>query len=156
MWDLPGPGLEPVSPPLAGGFLTTAPPGKPYTILYKGVWYPWESWNQTQGQLYSSGSLLPGAGFIHSSSFHFVAPPSSRLQGHWLDPLYLLSEEKRDYCRGGFHGPALEGHMLPSLLFHWAEPNHLVTTNCPGIWEMWSSWAPRRKGRAHSNLYHIS
>ena len=29
MWDLPGPGLEPVSPALAGGFFTTAPPGKP-------------------------------------------------------------------------------------------------------------------------------
>ena len=28
MWDLPGPGLEPVSPALAGGFLTTAPPRK--------------------------------------------------------------------------------------------------------------------------------
>ena len=28
MWDLPGPGLEPVSPALAGGFLTIAPPGK--------------------------------------------------------------------------------------------------------------------------------
>ena len=29
MWDLPRPGLKPVSPALAGGFLTTAPPGKP-------------------------------------------------------------------------------------------------------------------------------
>ena len=29
MWDLPGPGLEPVSPASAGGFLTTAPAGKP-------------------------------------------------------------------------------------------------------------------------------
>ena len=28
MWDLPGPGLVPMSPALAGGFLTTAPPGK--------------------------------------------------------------------------------------------------------------------------------
>ena len=28
MWDLPGPGLEPMSSELAGGFLTTAPPGK--------------------------------------------------------------------------------------------------------------------------------
>ena len=28
MWDLPGPGLEPVSPVLASRFLTTAPPGK--------------------------------------------------------------------------------------------------------------------------------
>ena len=29
MWDLPRPGLEPVSPTLAGRFSTTAPPGKP-------------------------------------------------------------------------------------------------------------------------------
>ena len=29
MWDLPGPGLEPVCPALAGGLPTTAPPGKP-------------------------------------------------------------------------------------------------------------------------------
>ena len=29
MWDLPGPGIEPVSPALAGRFSTTAPPGKP-------------------------------------------------------------------------------------------------------------------------------
>ena len=28
MGDLPGPGLEPMSPALAGGFLTTATPGK--------------------------------------------------------------------------------------------------------------------------------
>ena len=28
MWDLPGPGIESVSPALAGGFLTTVPPGK--------------------------------------------------------------------------------------------------------------------------------
>ena len=29
MWDLPRPGLEPVSPTLAGRLSTTAPPGKP-------------------------------------------------------------------------------------------------------------------------------
>ena len=29
MWDLPRPGLEPVSPALAGRFSTTAPSGKP-------------------------------------------------------------------------------------------------------------------------------
>ena len=38
MWDLPGPGLELVSPALAGGFLTTVPPGKPYRgILLQAV-----------------------------------------------------------------------------------------------------------------------
>ena len=30
MWDLPRPGLEPVSPALAGRLSTTAPLGKPY------------------------------------------------------------------------------------------------------------------------------
>ena len=34
MWDLPGPGLEPVTPALAGGFLTTAPPGKPQYCFF--------------------------------------------------------------------------------------------------------------------------
>ena len=37
MWDLPGPGIEPVSPALAGGFLTTVPPGKPRTSHYYGL-----------------------------------------------------------------------------------------------------------------------
>ena len=35
MWDLPGPGLEPTSPALAGGFLTTAPPGKSSFLHFK-------------------------------------------------------------------------------------------------------------------------
>ena len=38
MWDLPRPGLEPVSPALAGRFSTTAPPGKPlyyYFLMFK-------------------------------------------------------------------------------------------------------------------------
>ena len=35
MWDLPGPGLEPVSPALAGGFLTTAPPRKPKHKVFR-------------------------------------------------------------------------------------------------------------------------
>ena len=35
MWDLPGPGLEPVSLALAGSFLTTVPPRKPHqAFLY--------------------------------------------------------------------------------------------------------------------------
>ena len=34
MWDLPRPGLEPVSPALAGRFSTTAPPGKPEDLFF--------------------------------------------------------------------------------------------------------------------------
>ena len=37
MWDLPRPGLEPVSPALAGRFSTTVPPGKPPHLLYSSV-----------------------------------------------------------------------------------------------------------------------
>ena len=33
MWDLPRPGLEPVSPALAGRFSTTVPPGKPLVVV---------------------------------------------------------------------------------------------------------------------------
>ena len=45
MWDLPRPGLEPVSPALAGRFSTTAPPGKPHphllnTSLYFSELFP--------------------------------------------------------------------------------------------------------------------
>ena len=40
MWDLPRPGLEPVSPALAGRFSTTAPPGKPYFLsIDLFLWY---------------------------------------------------------------------------------------------------------------------
>ncbi|KAJ8782467.1 hypothetical protein J1605_010175 [Eschrichtius robustus] len=35
MWDLLGPGLEPVSPALAGGFLTTGPPGKSLSLQHR-------------------------------------------------------------------------------------------------------------------------
>ena len=38
MWDLPRPGLEPVSPALAGRFSTTAPPGKPISNSSQTEW----------------------------------------------------------------------------------------------------------------------
>ena len=33
MWDILGPGIEPVSPELAGRFFTTEPPGKPQNMV---------------------------------------------------------------------------------------------------------------------------
>ena len=39
MWDSPRPGLEPVSPALAGRFSTTAPPGKPPRMFLKLVYF---------------------------------------------------------------------------------------------------------------------
>ena len=34
MWDLPRPGLKPMSPALTGRFSTTAPPGKPLLLVF--------------------------------------------------------------------------------------------------------------------------
>ena len=45
MWDLPRPGLEPVSPAWAGRFSTAAPPGKPQSATF----------------------LTPGTGFVEDS-----------------------------------------------------------------------------------------
>ena len=42
MWNLPGPGIEPMSPTLAGGFLTTTPPGTSSALnsfLLHFFWY---------------------------------------------------------------------------------------------------------------------
>ena len=59
MWDLPGPGLEPVSPALAGGFLTTAPPGKSSNscLLMHCLWGGSGRWERVQF-LFSLG--VPG------------------------------------------------------------------------------------------------
>ena len=38
VWDLPRPGLEPMFPALAGGFSTTAPPGKPCSYFLNEFW----------------------------------------------------------------------------------------------------------------------
>jgi len=35
MWDLPGPGIEPMSPAMAGGFFPTESPGKPKPVTFK-------------------------------------------------------------------------------------------------------------------------
>ena len=39
MWDPPRPGLEPMSPALADGFLTTAPPGKSPNGTFKFLFH---------------------------------------------------------------------------------------------------------------------
>ena len=75
MWDLPGPGLKPVSPALAGGFLTTVPPGKSLYAQFnsRGI----KSWSQENAlewerngdihteylrvtELYRKFSIIPG------------------------------------------------------------------------------------------------
>ena len=42
MWDLPRPGLEPMSPALAGRLPTTVPPGKPLFLFFEEGLYHYE------------------------------------------------------------------------------------------------------------------
>ena len=37
MWELPGPGIEPISPALAGEFLATGPPGKSSNFFFFSI-----------------------------------------------------------------------------------------------------------------------
>ena len=50
MWELPRTGMEPVSPTLAGGFLTTALPGKSHPSLFLKDPRYIHSWNCTLGK----------------------------------------------------------------------------------------------------------
>ena len=52
MWDLPGPGLEPMSPALAGRFLTTAPPGKSHPVFLKNQFLHVELYSQSIWMLF--------------------------------------------------------------------------------------------------------
>ena len=61
MWDLPRPGLEPVSPVLASRFSTTAPPGKPRIVF-------WETsilLSSETAPIYISTTRVLGYPFLH-------------------------------------------------------------------------------------------
>ena len=69
MWDLPGPGLEPVSPALAGGFLTTTPPGKSYKALFlctsnDGNKSKEQEWNLVLEDILRMWEIHAGTGFL--------------------------------------------------------------------------------------------
>ena len=69
MWDLPGPGIEPVSPSLAGVFLTTAPPGKSETHSFEGISLLWPSFSGKAIKLFLSTSPPQEKG-LRVSKYH--------------------------------------------------------------------------------------
>ena len=59
MWNLPGPGIEPMSPTLAGGFSSTEPPAK--SSNYDSYLLPTKPWTSFgQGRKVSLVICLPG------------------------------------------------------------------------------------------------
>ena len=61
MWDLPRPGLEPVSPALAGRFSTTAPPGKPPIFKLYSYWLSLSHFHKSRLRIHK---LISGPGYI--------------------------------------------------------------------------------------------
>ena len=98
MWDLPGPGIEPMSPALAGGFLTTAPPGKSLDVLcFSNSPHLTDATCQGRGsilcvmcgyELLWGGLPKPGLGLLLLLSIHILLP--RQVQDRPLDLLWLF------------------------------------------------------------------
>ena len=66
MWDLPRPGIKPMSPALAGGLFTTEPPRKPSLVCILSIEIQWN--NKGPDSLVSKSWVLINAR-LSSSSF---------------------------------------------------------------------------------------
>ena len=79
MWDPPRPGLEPVSPALAGRFSTTAPPGKPMWVTLhspcKGAGQEESFWNIPNTEGRSGGAQGWGPSLPQPGPIWVQAPP---------------------------------------------------------------------------------
>ena len=113
MWDLPAPGIEPVSSTLAGRFLTTGLPGKPLKFILNEVSFiyfhtaekdqgPYHSCNLSQFCLLFTLLLFLLLQFIHCMIFNIyfsslqhnvcnVMPPFSQL-------ISTVSFFNHDFC----------------------------------------------------------
>ena len=100
MWDLPGPGIEPVSPALQGRLLTSDPLGKLKVTRLVQTWLQFQTVNFKSLWLDSNTSLLVEIGtitintclparnkFVYSCSAKIHSSGSWTLRKHFLLPL---------------------------------------------------------------------
>ena len=99
MWDLPRPGLEPVSPALAGRFSTAAPPGKPYPCFMNEE-------TETQG----TPVICP------KSHWQKAAEPVSISTPSWGSAVSVSLK----------YTPSLYGKLGTNLCTHWAAADFVV------------------------------
>ena len=93
MWDPPRPELEPVSPALAGGFSTTAPPEKPNCLFFNFYLLIWLC-----QVLVEAGGLLSCGTWTLSCSMHVG---SSSLSRDWTRAPCIGSVESQPLCHQG-------------------------------------------------------
>ena len=75
MWDLPRPGLEPVSPALAGRFSTTAPRGKPPAFFWGRNYLRFTDWGRNKAQRIRPFPCLHVCKQLWSFSFDLKCKP---------------------------------------------------------------------------------
>ena len=92
MWDLPRPGLEPVSPALAGGFLTTVPPGKSLKrfLMYLQSY----TYNHQHNQI----------------TEHFITPKRNPIHTRRHSPFPLSTASENHESTFRFYGFSYSGH----------------------------------------------
>ena len=90
MWNLPGSGIKPVSPALAGRFFITEPPGKPFgfffsfghTACYMGSLFPNQWWNPCPLQWKQVVSTTGPPGNLHILQL-LIHSPVDELLEYW-------------------------------------------------------------------------
>ena len=103
MWDLPGPGLEPVSPTLADGFLTTVPPGKSGSPVFL---------------FGTSGNSTP----LRSSRSFLVPPTSPLFMGSF--PLAFKNNQMSFILKINVKNSNSPSNNLPTSLFPFKAKQH--------------------------------
>ena len=109
MWDLPRPGLEPVSPALAGRLSTTAPPGKPSLREFCKDRNKWKSEGAMSGEY---------GGWIRTSqpscnSFCLVIKETCSLALTWWKIMcFLLTNSGRFSMSAAFSWSTWEQYLL--------------------------------------------
>ena len=93
MWNLPGSGIKPTSPALAGGFSTTGPPGKSlFYFLLSGPGLP-EAPGHTPGFRLDSG-------FDHHGSHAEVLTQGGAVSGKGAPTAFVWSHRKEQVVKG--------------------------------------------------------
>ena len=113
MWDLPGPGIKPVSPALAGGFLTTVPPGKSKEIFVICILFPLQFGSKTITSVHSFIEIVFFLSEIKSVGY-------SDKPGHspFIEKLYLKKKSMTrcsPYVESAVLGPRFSWLLCLSL-----------------------------------------
>ena len=138
MWDLPRPGIKPMSPALAGGFFTTEPPGKPWDFLLT-LHYP-EDEQHIRAQKRKRRRVVSSQGFgapEKSPSGH-PSKSSPACTGPWSPAFWpaawLLPPSPcpcplHSWCRT--QSPSLQTPESPQEPWQWDEDSRLLGRTAP-------------------------